>query len=497
MRLARKLTLALVVAIFAVMAGNAYLQVRREVSLFEADLIEDQHIIGETLRSAVETIWRTADEAAARALVDRANKVWREVRVRFVWLDAPAGSFDAPGVTPRDLRTLSRSREGKVVWHEVDGEERRYVYVPLSLPDARPAALELSQSVGWQHRFIRTSELQSLAALVAIVALCGLIAMGLGVWFVGRPVQHLAEKARRVGAGDFAGRLQFRQHDEIGELAREVNAMCDQLEEADRRITSETEARIATLEQLRHADRLKTVGQLASGVAHELGTPLNVVAARGKMIAAGGLGPEELVQNGRIIGEQAERMTGIIRQLLDFSRRRGPNLGVGQLDAIAARTLEMLSALAAKRGVTLHLDAPEALPPVWVDQNQIQQALTNLVLNGIQAMARGGRLDVGVSCRHVHPPAGHDGVAGEYVCVTVEDQGSGIAPEHVSHVFEPFFTTKGVGEGTGLGLSVAYGIVHDHGGWLDVESQVGRGTRFTVFLRPAASVELHASEQAS
>jgi signal transduction histidine kinase len=495
MRLARKLTLALVLAIFAVMAGNAYLQVRREVMLFEADLVEDQHIVGETLRNAVETVWQVADEAAARALIDRANQVWSGVRVRFVWLDAPPGDHDAPGVTPANLRTMPGGREPRVVRQAVNGEEQRFTYVPLKIPPARPAALELSQSVGWQHRFIHTSELQTAGAMVVIVALCGLMAMGLGVWFVGRPMQHLAEKARRVGAGDFAGRLEFRQRDEIGELAREVNAMCDQLEEANRRISAETEARIATLEQLRHADRLKTVGQLASGVAHELGTPLNVVAARGKMIAAGGLGPQELAQNGRIIGEQAERMTAIIRQLLDFSRRRGPNLGVGQLDAIAARTIEMLSALAAKRSVTLHLDAPDGLPAVWIDQNQIQQALTNLVLNGIQAMARGGRLDVGVGRRYVRPPAGHEGVAGEYLCVTVQDQGTGIAPEHVSHIFEPFFTTKGVGEGTGLGLSVAYGIVQDHGGWLDVESEVGRGTRFTVFLRPATTVAV--VEQAS
>src|SRR5262245_46171579 len=232
MRLARKLTLALVLAIFAVMAGNAYLQVRREVTLFEADLVEDQHIVGETLRSAVEIVWRATDEATARALIERANQVGSEVRVRFVWLDAPPGDRDAPGVLPADLRTLSGGREPLVVRRSVDGEERRFTYVPLKAPTERPAALELSQSVGWQHRFIRTSELQTLFAMVVIVGLCGLIVMGLGVWFVGRPMQRLAEKARRVGAGDFAGRLDFRQRDEIGQLAREVNTMCDQLEEA-------------------------------------------------------------------------------------------------------------------------------------------------------------------------------------------------------------------------------------------------------------------------
>ena len=192
----------------------------------------------------------------------------------------------------------------------------------------------------------------------------------------------------------------------------------------------------------------------------------------------------------RIIVEQAARITAIIRQLLDFSRRRGPSLGPGDLRPLAGRTVELLATLARKRGVVLAVDAPEGAVTAQIDPGQIQQVLTNLVVNGLQAMPTGGRLTLRLGRRHATPPPDVDGPAGEYAAVTVEDQGDGIAPEHLPRIFEPFFTTKDVGEGTGLGLSVAYGIVREHGGWIDVESKPGAGSRFTFFLRPASEEPL-------
>jgi signal transduction histidine kinase len=146
----------------------------------------------------------------------------------------------------------------------------------------------------------------------------------------------------------------------------------------------------------------------------------------------------------------------------------------------------MLATLADKKGVTSELVAEDALPLARVDHNQMQQALANIILNGVQAMPSGGRLRVEVGRARRRPPeAPPEGEDGEYLLVAVTDQGEGIAPDVLPHIFEPFFTTKGVGEGTGLGLSVAHGIVQEHGGWIDVESQVGRGTTFSIYLVPA------------
>src|SRR6185312_678361 len=121
---------------------------------------------------------------------------------------------------------------------------------------------------------------------------------------------------------DFASPLDLPQKDELGHLAGEMNAMCERLVEAHKRIEKETAARIATLEQLRHADRLMTVGKLASGIAHELGTPLNVISARAEMISSGDATPTEARDYGRIIGEASQRMAKVIRQLLAFARRK-------------------------------------------------------------------------------------------------------------------------------------------------------------------------------
>src|SRR5208283_4365944 len=150
----------------------------------------------------------------------------------------------------------------------------------------------------------------AIGALVAILSIAVV-----GFTFVGRPMRRLVDKARRIGAGDLSGPLDLRQHDEIGVLAHEMNEMCDRLRAAQKKLAEETERRLAAGEQLRHADRLTTVGKLASGVAHELGTPLNVIEARASMIANGETTPEESVTCARAVVRGTERMTRIIRQL--------------------------------------------------------------------------------------------------------------------------------------------------------------------------------------
>jgi signal transduction histidine kinase len=152
--------------------------------------------------------------------------------------------------------------------------------------------------------------------------------------------------------------------------------------------------------------------------------------------------------------------------------------------------LDLLSAVGARRSVRFELDAPQEPTMAPVDEGQLQQALTNIVLNGVQAMPQGGRIRVRIASVWATPPAEVQQPSGEYRRIEVEDEGAGIAPETLAHIFEPFFTTKGVGEGTGLGLSVAHGIVADHGGWIEVESTLGRGTRFRIYLPVAGATPL-------
>jgi signal transduction histidine kinase len=253
-------------------------------------------------------------------------------------------------------------------------------------------------------------------------------------------------------------------------------------------LADQMRAHLASNAQLQHSNRLATIGQLAAGVAHELGSPLQVVVGRAKMIATGESIDDEAKEAGKIIHVQAQRMADIISGLLGFARRRSPQRSSTNLEAIAHDVHRMLVPIAKKKAVVLDLQLAEPTPEgaIKVDAQQVQQALTNLVMNAIQAVSESGHVAIAVGRRIEHAPD-HSGMirlasAQEVACLRVNDDGPGIESRHLSHVFEPFFTTKDVGEGTGLGLAVAHGLVRDNGGWITVESELGRGACFSMYF---------------
>jgi signal transduction histidine kinase len=246
------------------------------------------------------------------------------------------------------------------------------------------------------------------------------------------------------------------------------------------RAEEEAAKRLTALEQLRHADRLRTVGTLASGIAHELGTPLNVISMRANMIATGEVPNTDAPDNAKIIVSQTDRVTKIVRQLLDFARRRSPKRTEADLSELAERTSQLLGGLARKSRVEVKV-TPSKKVSLKIDAAQIEQALTNLVMNGIHSMPNGGALTIHVSEGDAAPDRAPELVQ-HCAIIEIADTGTGIPPENLERIFEPFFTTKAVGEGTGLGLSVTHGIVEDHGGWMKAESSIGEGTRFRLYL---------------
>jgi signal transduction histidine kinase len=149
---------------------------------------------------------------------------------------------------------------------------------------------------------------------------------------------------------------------------------------------------------------------------------------------------------------------------------------------MAKQSIDLVRPLARKKNVDLSVVSDDDEAVASTDAVQLQQALTNLLINAIQASDDGRPVEVQVARERAFAPVELGGKENDYVCLRVKDEGAGIARENLEHVFEPFFTTKDVGEGTGLGLSVAYGIVRDHGGWIAVESEIGRGTRFSMYL---------------
>jgi signal transduction histidine kinase len=455
MRLVPKLTLAFVAGMSVILAGNAFFRVRRELAFFESDHVLAQQLIGRALGSAVGTVWSSDGRSAAMRLIEQANAESRLI-VRWKPIDASASSSSA------DLNPASYTTA------DSRGEVLRSTFVPLQIDARTRGGLEVSESVASEKAYVRKTITDTVITALLLGAVITVLAMVLSVWFVGRPVASLAEKARRVGQGDFSSPLQLPGKDEFALLAREMNAMCDRLGH--------------TVSQLRHADRLATVGKLASGLAHELGTPLNVISARAEMIGSGETTAPEVLDYSRIIVEATDRLAGIVRQLLDFARPRDLSKARYDLVLLTRRTLDLLTPLAAKRKVTLAMKDDVAPIETDVDAGQFQQVLTNLIMNAVQAMPTAGDVRVRLSVERARRPDQPDGPLSDYVRVTVRDAGIGMTPDQMHHIFEPFYTTKEVGDGTGLGLSVAYGITRDHGGWIDVESEVGKGSMFAVYL---------------
>jgi two-component system NtrC family sensor kinase len=483
MRLALKLSAALIAGIILVLSVDAYFRVRRNIEVFEADMSRDNITMGRALSAAVSELWVTEGQPEALNLIRLIDERRPSVFIRWVLLDQPSCGKHNLLVTADILQKLKEGKELARVMEPEGGDERFLVtFVPVIVTNRIVGAIEIADSYSYQEKHIQNIIIRAVITTLISIMLCSALALLLGVFLVGHPVRELVRKARRVGRGDFSGRLEARQHDEIGMLAGEMNLMADRLAEAKDKIALETTAKIAAVEQLRHADRLTTVGKLASGIAHEMGTPLNVVSGRAKLIASGEAQGKEAVENARIILEQSEKITNIIRQLLDFARRRDPHKTTIDLRQIAAKTVALLEPIAQKNGVTLLLEEGPEPASLNADGSQIQQTLMNLVINGIQAMKKGGKLTIGFRRERARPPGEAGRQEASCLVMIVNDEGEGIPPENIQKIFDPFFTTKGIGEGTGLGLSVAYGIVREHGGWIDVESGADRGSRFDVYL---------------
>ena len=247
------------------------------------------------------------------------------------------------------------------------------------------------------------------------------------------------------------------------------------------RIETEVTGREMAVEQLRHADRLNTVGKLASGIAHELGTPLNVVSGRASMIASKRIEGEEACKSAMVIVQQTERMTAIIKNLLAFARRGGTVTASLDVSRLASETVSLLDPMARAKQCQIVLE--QAAPHVaMVNPGELQQVLSNLIVNGVQSMPSGGTVRISVEQGALSRGKNGRAVAPSYVQIHIRDEGTGIPSDILPHIFDPFFTTKDVGVGTGLGLSVTFGIVQDHGGWIEVSTVVGKGTEFVVFL---------------
>jgi signal transduction histidine kinase/CheY-like chemotaxis protein len=307
-----------------------------------------------------------------------------------------------------------------------------------------------------------------LLGLTAIAFILLLLPLLWGLWAgrrISEDVQILAKAADRLGAG------------EVPELPVHQVSEFLTLGQALRRAHFEIQDRIRLQQRLQHSQRIETLGTLAGGIAHDVNNHLGAIL--GQLFLAREAMPEGHAASLRLTQaeEAAHRCARVTKALLTFSRQGKPDLAPLDLNDLVSRTAEVLERVLGGL-VRVSLDLGPALPPINGERLQLEQVLMNMAVNARDSMPEGGTLTFET---RLAPGAG--------VELRVSDTGTGIPAEALPHIFEPFFTTKPVGQGTGLGLSMVFGIVQNHGGRIEVQSEVGRGTVFTLTFPPGACAD--------
>ncbi len=473
MRLTIRITAAVTLGIILIFSLYSYLAIQRERQQLKKNLSREARNLGGSLLFIVTDLWETRGEDVAINFLRRRNLLSSNLQARWVWIDAEIGTPFRPLVPQSELSSLSDGKPLSLLVTSDDGHDFLLTYLPTTNLLGRLGGIEVRESMDELHDYVQESLRRSAMVVAAAVGSALLLMTLLGSIWINRPVRRLREQAERIGTGDFSTALDIGGRDELGKLAGSIERLRGQLAAAKEADDEAAREQIETLEKLRHTERLATLGQLSAGMAHELGTPLNVISGRAKLIASEELTPAETTHSARIIGEQAERMTHIMRQLLDYARRGEIRKQPVMVAELLANVVEMLHPILTKQRIEIELNLPLEALQVRADIGQLQQVLLNLAMNGIQAMGRGGTLRFDLS---LHPEDENQ------LRISISDEGCGIAADHLPHIFDPFFTTKEVGQGTGLGLSIAQGIVSEHGGKIEIDSSPGRGSCFRLSL---------------
>ncbi len=298
--------------------------------------------------------------------------------------------------------------------------------------------------------------------------------------FIIKPVRRIIEHQHKIAAGDLSGHIEIKSRDELGELAAGANEMTASLRQSQQ----EVEAWANTLEDrvqerthyiqqmqanLARSDRLASLGKLVAGIAHEINNPLTGILTYASMAEEREDIDEQLREDLRTITHETERCAEIVRGLLDFGRESIPSKKFTAIDVLLDKALALLEHQTIFQDILVNRNYAEDMPQIEVDPNQLEQVFINMFLNAAYSMPEGGMLSI---------DTWQDS---DKMMIAISDSGSGISAENLTRIFDPFFSTKDQ-QGTGLGLSVSYGIIQNHGGTIEVESTEGVGTRFLVSL---------------
>jgi two-component system NtrC family sensor kinase len=315
------------------------------------------------------------------------------------------------------------------------------------------------------------------------------------------PLRDLDDGAERLASGDLDNTIPVRSKDEFGHLAASFNSMTRALRKSrvdledwgrtlEQKVEEATEELHKAQAETARSEKLASVGLLAAGIAHELNNPLTGVLTFSYLVRKNLPDDSRDAEDLDLVIRETKRCAAIIRRLLDFSREKKPEKTFSNLNELIAEIMQLTEQSAQVNDIQIITDIDEQLPEIWMDENLIKQVIMNMLVNAQHAIKGEGSITIKTRFRAAGDCPESITEPENMAEITITDSGCGIPSEDLQRIFDPFFTTKGVGKGTGLGLSVSHGTIKAHGGAIEVESIVGKGTEFRIYLPVGRKADL-------
>jgi len=337
--------------------------------------------------------------------------------------------------------------------------------------DSPQGALEVVLPLQQVNRTLAGTTRRFLLFTVVLVVGLGALIIIIARWNITQPISKLIGAARQLGAGDFSSRLESSGVADLDKLIDELNRMAEQLEEQSTNRECFYQEKLQLEKGLRHAEKLASIGQLSSGLAHEIGTPLNVISGRAEHLLSKTDKNDASRKALLTIVQQSESIAALIERLLAFSRKEEQLFTTISLQHPIREAYSLCLMRSKRNSNEIKLDLNLCDDSMIGDADALQHLFVNLFLNSFQAIEGAGKIHVSIKAQAPH-----------LLTVIYEDNGPGIPEEQLSRVFDPFYTTKQVGEGTGLGLFIVANIIEEHSGDISIEASATGGVRFIINL---------------
>ncbi|UFS71527.1 ATP-binding protein [Geomonas sp. RF6] len=510
LNLISKLTIATSVVLLLAMALFAYLNINNLKTLLLQEAVSDADKISETIIRATHNqmlrddrpqFYKTMQEIGGQQGVERIRLINKTGRVIFSTKESEIGTMlnkrtDICAICHGGKEPLvsasSKNRSRRIyeqggkellgITNAIYNEESCYTATCHFHPESYKilGILDVVVSLDKMYSLLDAYRNRILILTLVLLGVMSLSLMLSTQKLVNRPVRELLEHTKLLSRGEFGGKVPAFAKDELGELAASFNNMTqnlrtahEELEGWGRNLEQMVQERTRQLSQIQaqliRSEKLASLGQLVAGIAHEINNPLTGILVFSSLVQGSPKLDESLRPDVATIIKETKRCANIVKGLLEFSRCSNPQTGPASINDICNSALSLVEYQSLFMNIAIIREYDETVPRLQLDSSQIEQVLVNIFVNAAQAMQGDGVLEI------------FSGVDrdGGWVYLSVKDSGCGIDEEHLPKIFDPFFSTK-QNKGTGLGLSVSYGIIEKHGGTIDVQSEVGKGTIFTL-----------------